>query len=103
RSGKPGFDAAKVDAFFAECAAHAAWHDAGTKDAKTILPLGAGTAAASSAVEAVRAKVDDYFLRCRIAAYDARAVAALARTTEDYYALAAKDLAITSAEVTGLP
>lgn len=103
RSGKPGFDAAKVDAFFAACTAFAAWHDAGTKDAKTILPLGAGTAAASAAVEAVRTKVDDYFLRCRIAAYDARAVAALARTTEDYYALAAKDLAITSAEVTGLP
>ncbi|MBL9088767.1 MAG: hypothetical protein JNM10_16635 [Planctomycetia bacterium] len=103
RSGKPGFDAAKVDAFFAACAAFAAWHDAGAKDAKTVLPLGAGTAAASAAVDAVRAKVDEYFLRCRIAAYDARAVAALARTTEDYYALAAKDLAITSAEVTGLP
>jgi len=103
RSGKIGFDGAKVDAFFAACAAFAAWHDAGEKDAKRIHPLGAATAAACAAVEVVRTKVEDYFLRCRIAAYDARAQAALARTTEDYYALAAKDLAITSAEVTGLP
>ena len=103
RSGRLGFDAGRVEAFFAACAAHAAWHEAGEKDAQRILPLGDGTAAASAAVDALRAKVEDYFLRCRIAAYDARAVAALARTTEDYYVLAAKDLAITSAEITGLP
>ncbi len=103
RSGKVGFDAAKVDAFFAACAAFDAWYDVGEKDAKTIHPLGAATAEACAALEAVRTKIEDYFLRCRIAAYDARAQAALARTTEDYYALAAKDLAITSAEVTGLP
>src|SRR5690606_4899483 len=34
--------------------------------------LGEDTAAAHDALEAVRAKIEDYFLRCRFAAFDAR-------------------------------
>ena len=41
--------------------------------ASAIQPLGEATAAAVAAVDAVAAKVEDYFTRCRLAAFDARA------------------------------
>ncbi len=103
RSGKPGFDQARLDGFFADCAAFDAWWKTGEADAKTVLPLGADTAAASAAVEAVRAKVDDFFGRCRLAAYDPRAIAALNREEKSYYEAAAKDLSIDASELAHFP
>ena len=47
--------------------------------------------------------MDDYFARCRLAAFDPRAVAALNREEKEYLALAAKDLTITAAEIAGFP
>lgn len=103
RSGKPGIDQAKVDAFFTELAAFDGWVKKSEAEAATILPLGEGTAAASAAVRAVKAKVDDYFGRCRLAAFDTRALAALNREEKEYLAVAARDLSITAAEVAGFP
>lgn len=102
RSGKPGIDAARSDAFFAAAAAYVAWAKAGTADA-ALRPLGDGTAAAADAWRALRAKVDDYFARCRLAAFDARSLAAVNRREDEYYALAAHDLSIDAREVAGLP
>jgi hypothetical protein len=102
RSGKPGINQAKVDQFFAEAQAYADWWHKAESD-PAILPLKDATAAAAAAVRAVRAKVDDYFARCRLAAFDARAQAALNREEKEYLALAAKDLTITSAEIAGFP
>ena len=103
RSGKPGIDQAKADAFFAECAAFDGWMKQAEADARNILPAGDATAAASAAIKAIKAKVDDYFGRCRLAAYDPRALAILNRKEEEYLAIAAKDLSITAVEVAGFP
>ncbi|HNQ89346.1 MAG TPA: hypothetical protein PKM73_12085 [Verrucomicrobiota bacterium] len=103
RSGKPGVSQAKVDALFAEAAAFDGWHRQAEGAAGAVQPLGADTAAAFAAWQAVRAKVDDFFGRCRLAAYDARAVAALNREEKEYLAVAAKDLTITAEEVAGFP
>jgi len=54
-------------------------------------------------VKAVKVKVDDFFARCRLAAFDARAIGALNRQESEYLALAAKDLTVTSAEIAGFP
>ncbi len=97
RSGKPGVDEAKLDQFFADAQAFVDWQG------KMPLPLGNETTAAADAVRAVKAKVDDYFARCRLAAFDARAIAALNRQEAEYFAIAAKDLSITAAEVAGFP
>ncbi len=71
RSGKPGVNQANVDRFFAEAQTLINWSVKGEAD-KTLTPLGLdGTAAASVAIKAVKAKVDDYFARCRLAAFDA--------------------------------
>ncbi|MEO6243970.1 MAG: hypothetical protein ABIQ12_00935, partial [Opitutaceae bacterium] len=66
-------------------------------------PLGDKTAAALAAVKAVRAKVEDFFARCRLAAFDARATAAVNRAESDFMALAAKDLVSTSSEIAQFP
>ena len=92
---------ANLDAFFADCTAFAAWSAAGaTADTA---PLGAGTAAALAAIKAIRAKADDFFARCRLATFDARALAALNRSESEFLAIAAKDLTITTAEISALP
>jgi hypothetical protein len=101
-SGKPGLSQAKADQFFAEASAYADWWKKAEGDA-SILPLGLTTPAAAAAVRAVKAKVDDYFARCRLAAFDVRALNALNREEKEFLALAAKDLTITSAEIAGLP
>jgi len=102
RSGKPGVDGARVDAFFKECAALDAWMTACEKDGGPRV-LGDATAAAVDALKAVRPKVDDYFARCKLAAFDPRSLAAVNRQQDEYLAVAAKDLTITAAEVAGFP
>ncbi|MGZ3426743.1 MAG: hypothetical protein ACXVCV_08855 [Polyangia bacterium] len=99
RSGKPGVNAEKAAAFFAEIEALAAWQ---RKAEASVLTLGAATAAAADATLAVRAKIDDFFTRCRIAAVDARAAAALSGSDEELASLSKKDLSSAS-EVGELP
>lgn len=103
RSGKPGVNQARLDQFFAEAQTLSGWAAKGEAD-KSLTPLGLeGTVAASAAIKVVKAKVDDYFARCRLAAFDARALAALNRSETEYLTLAAQDLSITAQEVAGFP
>jgi len=102
RSGQPGVNQSKVDQFFADCQAFSDWHKKSESD-DAILPIGAGTAAGAAAYSAIKSKVDDYFGRCRLAAFDPRSVAALNRQESEYLALTAKDLSISAAEISGFP
>jgi len=102
RSGKPGVDAATVDKFYAEAQALSDWYAKAEGDA-TLSPVGEGTPAALAAMDAVRAKVNDYFGRCRLAAFDSRAVAAINRQEAEFLAIAAKDLTISVAEIADFP
>jgi hypothetical protein len=101
RSGAPGVNQALADAFYAAAAAHLAWAEKAASP--EVLTLGAATPAATAAVAVVRAKVDDYFARARLAAYDPRSLAAVNRSETEYLALAAKDMTITADEIAGFP
>lgn len=103
RSGKPGVNQAKVDQFFAEAQAFADWHAKAEADKTSILPLGDATAGAAAAIKTVKTKVDDYFARCRLAAFDSRATAPLNRAETEFVALAAKDLTVGSEDIAKLP
>ncbi len=102
RSGKPGIDQAKLDAFFTDVDAAAAWSKQASADA-AILPLGDATAAAAEAMNAVAAKLDDYFARCRLAAFDGRAVATLSGQDADFQAMAGKSLTTGADDIAKLP
>lgn len=102
RNGSAGVDRARIEAFFTQARALGEWLGTAAKDA-AVLPLGADTAAAYAAVNAVRAKIDDYFARTKLAAFDVRALHAVNRAEEDYLAAAAGDLSITAQEMAGFP
>ena len=101
RTGSLGVNAADIEKFFVVLADYAAWATSGA--AAAVLPLGEQTSAASAAIAAVRAKIDDFFARCRLAAFDARALAALNRSETEFLAIAAKELTLSAAEVAGFP
>ena len=106
RSGKPGVTKEKLDAFFTELTAFDAWWKAGEEASKPgsgVLPMGEGTPAAFAVFAAVKAKIGDWFVRCRLAAFDPRSAAHLNRAETEYDALALKDLSAAADEIAGLP
>jgi hypothetical protein len=103
RSGRPGVSQETLDAFFAECEAYAAWYGRAADESAALLPLGEATVAAFAALQAVRGKVDDYFARCRVAAFDARATAALNRDEAAYATLGAHALDAAASGVAEFP
>ena len=102
RSGTPGVSEAKVEQFFAEAHAYSEWWQVAEVD-PAILPLGPATPAAADAVRAVKAKVEDYFTRCRLAAFDPRSATALNPGEKEYAAFTVKELSDTSSELAGFP
>jgi hypothetical protein len=102
RSGKPGVSQARADQFFMEARAFSDWWNKAETDA-SVFPLGAATAASYATMKTVKVKFDDYFARCRLAAFDPRALVAVNRQEVEYLALAAKDLTITAAEIASFP
>lgn len=103
RSGKPGISQEKVDGFFADLQAYSDWHQAAEIKAAAILPLGEATTDAAAAYLAVRDKVNDYFTRCRLAAFDPRALGALNRQESEYIPIAEKTLSASLEETSGFP
>ena len=64
RSGVPGITAEGIEAFYTAAADYVAWKAAG------VFPFGDSTADALAAVEALKDKVADYFMRCKLIAFD---------------------------------
>ena len=102
RNGKPGIDRAAAGRLL-----RTSWPPTtpGRRTGGRPAPLvfGDATGAAWEAVQAVRAKVDDYFARCRLAAMDPRGAALLNRTDDELEALAARSLGAGSAELAAFP
>ena len=95
RSGVAGVTADQIEAFYAACADFVAWKEAGTKD---VFPYGDATADALAAVEAVKAKVADYFMRCRLVGFDA-AIAGAVDVSVDKIAAIDGNLADAAGEI----
>jgi hypothetical protein len=102
RSGKPGISQPKADLFFAEAQAYSEWWKKAEGDV-SVLPLNGSTMTAAVTFKSIKAKVDDYFTRCRLASFDPRAVSALNREEKEYLTFAAKDLTLASTEIAGFP
>lgn len=103
RCGEPGINQEKVDQFFTELQRYADWWHEAEANAASVLPLGDATAAGWTAMEVVRAKIDDYFARCRLAEFDARATTALNRSQDDFVALSHQSLSASGQEVAEFP
>jgi hypothetical protein len=89
-------EAARAAEEAATAKALAEWEAAGTEKR-------AIAEAAWGAVDAVRAKLDDYFARCRLAAFDARATESMNGASEGFVALAGNLLSVDSEALAALP
>lgn len=101
RSKEAAVSADKINEFFTQAETFVAW----SRRAKTeaaLQPLGAATAEAMAAFVAVREKIDDFFTRVRIAAFDPRAGAVMNGEEAELVRLAALNLA-NAAETAQLP
>lgn len=100
-SGKPGVTQEKIDAFYDGVAAHVARN--AEASATQAFVFGKSTPAAHEAFKVVREKIDDYFERCLLAAYDPRTLASLNRDEADYAEIVARDLKPGAPELAGFP
>jgi hypothetical protein len=103
RSGRPGVSQASADRFFEEAARYVAWRDEAAARGTEILVLGEPTEARLATVAGLADKLDDYFTRCRLAAFDPHAADALNPPTAAYEALSAQDVDPERSELRALP
>ncbi len=103
RSGEPGITAEQVETFYAALADYAAWQDAAAADKANVFPYGDDTAAALAACEAVKDKVADYFMRCKLIRFDDAVSAAVDVSAEKVGAISEKNLATQSEEIATYP
>lgn len=102
-SGERGIDETSLAAFFEQAQQVSDWHKAAEDNATEVLPLGDATAAAAELFDAVRARIDDYFTRCRLAAFDDRATTALNPADAFYNELGGHALSAANVEIASLP
>lgn len=100
--GRPGLGRAQLDNFFTDVQAIASWH-AQAQTNTCSLPSQEQAVAAASALNAVQAKVEDFFARAHLAAFDAKAQQALSPTAEGYAALGTQVLTQQDAAIAALP
>ena len=101
RSGEAGVDAGGIEAFYAALAGYSAWKSAG--EAAEVLPYGADTPAALAACDAIKDKIADYFMRCKLIGFDADAAAAVDVPVDKISAISGDNLATRSEHIAGYP
>ena len=100
--GVPGIDRSKAEAFWEDLQALQTWFAQADELGCHLQPRALALAAAE-AVNAVQAKVDDFFARTRLVEFDANARAPLNPTEEGYAALGAQVLSNASESLAALP
>jgi len=101
RAGDPGVSEEDLSAFVESIELRRAWREQG--QAPELAVLGASTAEAHAAFSAVQAKIEDYFARARISAFDPRATTVLSGQEEPFAALAGTLLGRAVTELEGFP
>lgn len=102
RSGKPGISSDQLTNFSNACQAYASWQQKAEED-KRILPFAENTENAYASYLAVKSKVEDYYLRCRLAAFDADATAILNALVSRIENITNKDLSSCMDEIASYP
>lgn len=104
RGGNPGIGQLQLDAFFDELKAYSDWWTRGEEESNNeVFPLGESTPKAYESFRAIEAKLDDFYARCQLAAFDARATEPLNRDVALYKNIAGTDLSVSNKEIEALP
>lgn len=108
RSGEPGVSAEQVTEFFAQVNTVREWHQSASAEVSE--PFGDATANTIEVLERVKDKINDYFTRVELVAYDARSATIMAADEDELARLGAgslarldclKDLPLANLEQTG--
>lgn len=92
RNGTAGISLELLNVFFENCSAFIQWHKKAEAAPAIIHPLGENTQSAYAAYLAVKPKIDDYYLRCRLAAFDPDATSALNQLVKRIETISQKEL-----------
>lgn len=98
RSGVMGVNADTIEAFYKNLVDYAAWHDSAVD-----LPFADQTDKALAAYEALDAKVKDYFMRVKLAAFSPASTASLDVQTARIEAISAENLTGKTDEIAAYP
>jgi len=103
RSGKDGINSELLQTFIEACKAYSNWHTKAENNNILILPFGDKTEDAYQSYLNIKSKVDDYFLRCRLAAFDEDATAVLNMLVNRIETITDKDLSTCMDDIAGYP
>ena len=100
RSGADGITADHIEAFYAAAADFKAWKESAGKE---VFPFGDGTAAALDACNALKDKIADYFMRCKLISFDEGVSAAVDVSAEKLGAISGENLSLHADEIATYP
>ena len=100
RSGVQGVTAEQIEAFYTALADYAEWQKAATPD---IFPFGDNTQAALDAAGAIKEKVADYFMRCKLIAFTELAAPAVDVSADRITAISDHNLSAEAEEIASYP
>jgi hypothetical protein len=103
RSGNDGVNKDKVEAFYTQCKALACWKEKADNQSISIFPFGERTEEAYCIFLELKSKIDDYFLRCQLAEFDAASTEALNSIIARIETITTKDLNECIDEISGFP
>ena len=98
RSGAPGINADLIEAFYKNLADYSAWHAAAVE-----APFGDKTDAVIAAYTALDAKIKDFFMRSKLAAFSPDSTSTLDVQTSRIEAISGEDLSSKEAEIAAYP
>lgn len=103
RSGDPGINTDHIEAFYQALADYTAWKEAGDADKDNIFPYGDDTAAALAACMAVKDKIEDFFMRCKLASFNADSASVLDVSSAKIGEISGNNLAASTDEIATYP
>jgi hypothetical protein len=103
RGGKQGITIELLNGFIENCEKYAAWLAKKDADINAILPYGNQTEEAYQNFCSIKSKIDDYFIRCRLAAFDTQSTEVLNLQVARVESITANDLSNCISEIAAYP
>ena len=98
RSGADGVNSDQIEAFYTACADYSAWKAVEDKG-----PFGENTEAALAACDALKDKIADYFMRCKLISFNDAVAGVVDVSVEKVGAISGQDLSAAGEEIATYP
>lgn len=103
RGGKQGITLELLQNFIGDCQKYIAWNAKKDADLANIFPFGESTEEAYQNFSSIKSKIDDYFIRCRLAAFDTQSTDVLNLQVARVESITEKDLSACMDEIAAYP